>query len=85
MSASDIARMLAGASSSSSLISYRPGIERAMSGAQGASPASLGDGLGLHLTGAKAGIWADFSSGQRGDTLDLVATALQLEMSDAIG
>lgn len=33
-----------------------------------------GQSLGVHLRGAKAGIWADFSSPQdRGDALDLVA------------
>ena len=29
--------------------------------------------LSVHLTGEKAGIWADFASGDRGDALDLVA------------
>ena len=30
----------------------------------------------VHLTGAKAGIWAVFASGEKGDALDLVAWAL---------
>jgi hypothetical protein len=35
-----------------------------------------GQSLGIHLTGSRAGVWADFSSGERGDALDLVAQAL---------
>ncbi|QCE34159.1 hypothetical protein FAI40_01730 [Acetobacteraceae bacterium] len=32
-----------------------------------------GNSLSVHLSGAKAGIWADFSADMRGDALDLVA------------
>jgi hypothetical protein len=35
-----------------------------------------GRSLGVHLVGARAGIWSDFSSGERGDALDLVACVL---------
>ncbi len=35
-----------------------------------------GQSLAVHLSGAKAGVWADFSSGDRGDALDLVAAVL---------
>jgi hypothetical protein len=35
-----------------------------------------GQSLGVRLTGARAGVWADFSSGERGDALDLVAAVL---------
>ena len=35
-----------------------------------------GKSLAVHLTGARSGIWADFSSGERGDALDLVAATL---------
>lgn len=30
-----------------------------------------GQSLGVHLTGAKAGVWSDFNSGQGGDLIDL--------------
>jgi hypothetical protein len=43
-----------------------------------------GDSLGVHLTGAKAGVWSDFSTGQKGDALDLVREVLGLNMRDAI-
>ncbi len=32
-----------------------------------------GQSLGVHLFGARAGVWCDFSSGEAGDALDLVA------------
>lgn len=35
-----------------------------------------GQSLAVRLTGARAGVWADFSSGERGDALDLVAAIL---------
>jgi hypothetical protein len=34
-----------------------------------------GDSLAVHLSGAKAGIWCDFATGETGDALDLVAQA----------
>src|SRR5438874_13353518 len=43
-----------------------------------------GDSLGVHLTGTKAGIWCDFSTGQKGDALDLVREVLGLKMATAI-
>jgi hypothetical protein len=38
----------------------------------------------VHLAGDKAGIWADFSTDQRGDALDLVAAVLTLPLREAI-
>lgn len=35
-----------------------------------------GQSLGVHLFGPKAGVWADFATGERGDALDLVAAVL---------
>ena len=35
-----------------------------------------GRSLAVHLIGSRAGVWADFSSGERGDALDLVAAVL---------
>lgn len=34
-----------------------------------------GQSLGVHLRGNKAGVWADFQGGEKGDALDLVAAA----------
>lgn len=35
-----------------------------------------GTSTAVHLAGAKAGVWSDFASGERGDALDLVAMVL---------
>lgn len=35
-----------------------------------------GQSLAVRLSGARRGVWADFSSGERGDALDLVAAVL---------
>jgi putative DNA primase/helicase len=43
-----------------------------------------GHSLGVHIGGAKAGVWADFATGQRGDALNLVRAVLGLDMADAL-
>ena len=35
-----------------------------------------GQSLAVHLNGSRAGVWADSSSGKRGDALDLVVAVL---------
>ena len=42
----------------------------------GSLAGEAGQSLGVHLTGAKAGVWCDFASGETGDALDLVAQVL---------
>lgn len=37
----------------------------------GSTAGEKGQSLGVHLSGAKAGVWADFASGEGGDLLDL--------------
>ena len=58
---------------------YREGAEWRCGSIAGES----GDSLGVHLTGTKAGIWCDFSTGQKGDALDLVRQVLGLKMATA--
>lgn len=48
-----------------------------LSGGQGKS-------LKVHLNGAKAGVWADFASGEAGDLLDLWKTAKGITFVDAL-
>lgn len=50
----------------------------------GSLAGEAGHSLGVHLAGRKAGIWADFATGERGDALDLVAGALGLGKADAL-
>jgi len=50
----------------------------------GSLAGDLGDSLGVHLTGDKAGVWADFSTEKKGDALDLVRAVRGLSMPDAL-
>lgn len=43
-----------------------------------------GKSLGVHLDGAKAGVWCDFNSGQGGDLLDLWAEVNKIDLGQAI-
>ena len=43
-----------------------------------------GNSLGVHLTGAKAGIWGDFAVGIGGDLLDLIEAVLHLSKADSV-
>jgi phage/plasmid primase-like uncharacterized protein len=43
-----------------------------------------GDSLGVHLTGAKRGVWSDFATGETGDALDLVKATLGLDTCEAL-
>jgi hypothetical protein len=42
----------------------------------GSLAGETGQSLAVHLSGAKAGVWCDFSTGETGDALDLVAQVL---------
>lgn len=42
----------------------------------GSVAGEAGQSMGVHLVGDKAGVWADFSTGETGDALDLVAAVL---------
>jgi hypothetical protein len=50
----------------------------------GSTAGEAGDSLGVHLAGAKAGVWSDFATGECGDALDLVRAVLELDMGGAI-
>jgi twinkle protein len=43
-----------------------------------------GQSLGVHLTGTKAGVWADFNTGEGGDLLDLWSAVRRVSLSEAI-
>ena len=45
---------------------------------------SLGDSLAVHLSGNKAGVWADFATDDSGDLIDLIKANLGLGTKDAI-
>lgn len=43
-----------------------------------------GNSLSVRLTGAKAGVWADFASGEKGDLLDLWVACRGMSVAEAI-
>lgn len=43
-----------------------------------------GKSLGVHLAGDKAGVWADFASGESGDLIDLWRLTQRLSMSETL-
>src|SRR5204862_802728 len=84
MKAPDIARLLAGRIDQlvRDLLpaGHREGHEWRC-GSIGGEP---GNSLGVHLTGSKAGVWSDFSTGLKGDALDLVAVVHGFSIGEAI-
>lgn len=50
----------------------------------GSTAGGKGDSLGVHLSGPKAGIWADFATGEGGDLLDLWCATRANGISDAL-
>ena len=58
----------------------REGAEWRVGSVQG----EAGKSLGVHLTGAKIGIWSDFANGSGGDLLDLVQACLGLDKGAAV-
>ncbi len=43
-----------------------------------------GKSLGVHLAGAKAGVWSDFADDSKGDPLDLIQACLRLDKGEAV-
>jgi len=50
----------------------------------GSTSGEEGQSLSVRLTGAKAGVWADFASGEKGDLLDLWAAVRGCSIAEAI-
>ena len=51
----------------------------------GSTDGQEGKSLGVHLTGTKAGVWADFSAGTGGDLLDLWQAVRGCGLVEAMG
>ncbi|MBE1159632.1 toprim domain-containing protein [Dyella acidiphila] len=49
----------------------------------GSSEGEAGQSLGVHLTGDKAGVWSDFSTGESGDLIGLWMASRKLSLRDA--
>lgn len=50
----------------------------------GSTSGEKGDSLGVHLAGPKAGIWADFATGESGDLLDLWCAVKGVGIAEAL-
>jgi len=50
----------------------------------GSLAGEAGRSLGVHLASRKAGVWCDFATGEKGDALELVRAALDLNVSEAV-
>src|SRR3569832_1348536 len=50
----------------------------------GSTSGDAGHSLGVHLTGEKAGVWADFNGGAGGDLLDLWCAAKGMTLNSAL-
>lgn len=50
----------------------------------GSTNGEKGQSLGVHLSGAKAGVWADFQTGEGGDLLDLWRAAKGCSLPEAL-
>jgi twinkle protein len=50
----------------------------------GSTSGDKGQSLGVHLEGLKAGIWADFQTGEKGDLLDLWRVTRGVTLAEAI-
>ena len=50
----------------------------------GSTCGDSGKSLGVHLTGDKAGVWSDFSTGESGDLLDLWCAARNCDLRTAL-
>lgn len=50
----------------------------------GSVEGGAGDSLGVHLTGQKAGVWADFATGEKGDLFELVQRARGCSFVEAL-
>lgn len=50
----------------------------------GSTGGEAGKSLGVHLSGEKAGVWSDFTTGESGDLLDLWCATKGVKLADAL-
>lgn len=80
----ELARLLAGRSDELATYLLPAGHREGAEWRCGSVRGEAGNSLGVHLIGPKAGIWCDFSTGQKGDALDFVRQVLGLDMASTI-
>lgn len=71
MNAKEVSEMLAKDAANVAAYLLRGGKKHGSEWKAGSVSGEAGNSLSVRLTGAKAGVWSDFASGQKGDLLDL--------------
>ena len=84
MKAEDIARLLARQIDSLVRELLPHGKREGHEWRAGSIAGEAGHSLAVHLTGPKAGVWADFGTGISGDALDLVAAVNNCSLPEAM-
>lgn len=84
MNANEIAQRLAGDAANVAQYLFPNGKRKSGEWRVGGISGEEGQSLGIRLTGAKAGVWADFSSGEKGDLLDAWAAVRGCSIAEAI-
>ena len=74
--AGELARMLADRAPALAAALFAAGVREGPEFRVGSLAGEAGRSMAIHMQGQKAGVWADFSTGETGDALDLVAWAL---------
>ena len=84
MNAAELSLRMAGEAASIAQYLLPGGKRKAGEWVAGSINGEEGKSLSVRLTGAKAGVWADFASGEKGDLLDLWAAVRGCSIAEAI-
>lgn len=84
MNAKELSQRMAGEAAAIAQYLLPGGKRKAGEWAAGSTSGEEGQSLSVRITGAKAGVWADFASGEKGDLLDLWAAVRGCSISEAI-
>lgn len=84
MNAKELSQRMAAEAASIAQYLLPNGKKKSGEWAAGSTSGEEGQSLSVRLTGAKAGVWKDFATGESGDLLDLWAAVRSLSMAEAI-
>lgn len=84
MNAAELSTALAGRAQAVSEYLLPGGKKHGNEWKSGSVGGEAGNSLSVRITGQKAGVWADFASGEKGDLLDLWASCRGLSVAQAI-
>ena len=84
MNAKELSQRMAGEAAAIAQYLFPNGKRSAGEWRVGGTSGEPGQSLGIRLTGAKAGVWADFASGEKGDLLDAWAAVRGCSIAEAI-